>query len=170
MGSDHAKALVRQEIANPTPPIIGLTFTFSPSFLCERGPESAEAHYGLGGVLIREGRLQEAQPHLQAGLPYLEDLVRTKPGYVDGHYNLGTLYALLGRTDEAIAQFAEAVRLQPDLPEAHMNLGLALAERGRLDEAIDEFAMALRLRPDYGNARQALEEATTRRAASEPRP
>jgi len=58
-----------------------------------------------------------------------------------------------GRTDEAIAEFAEALRLKPDNAEAHYDLGALYGREGKLDEAIAEFQEAIRLQPDYAAAR-----------------
>ena len=48
---------------------------------------------------------------------------------MDAHYNLGRTFALLGKVDEAIADYRRALEIDPDFAEAHINLGLALAGR-----------------------------------------
>ena len=68
------------------------------------------------------------------------------------HGQLGNVLARSGRTEEAMAHYAEALRMSPDYAEAHNNLGVALAAQGRIDEAMREFQEALRTRPDYADA------------------
>ena len=68
------------------------------------------------------------------------------------HNNLGTILASRGKTQEAIAHFAEALRIKPDFAEVHNNLGVALAGQGKTQEAIAHYAEALRTRPDYADA------------------
>jgi Tfp pilus assembly protein PilF len=79
----------------------------------------------------------------------------TKGNYL-AHNNLGNVLAQMGKTDEAIAHYAEALRIKPGLAEAHNNLGFTLAGRGRADEAMTHYAEALRIKPDYVEARSNL--------------
>jgi protein O-mannosyl-transferase len=112
-------------------------------------PTNAAAQYGLGGVLMAQRREQEAMVHLQQALPLLIAEVEANPEEADSHYNLGTLYGILGRPDEAIMEFSQAIRLRPADAQARFNLGTALAARNRLKESADQFAEAVRLVPDY---------------------
>ena len=66
-------------------------------------------------------------------------MVQLRPEHADGHYDLGRMFAAVGRTDEAMAQFSETIRLRPDHAEAHHSLGFALMSRGRLNEALAQF-------------------------------
>jgi Flp pilus assembly protein TadD len=63
-------------------------------------------------------------------------ILAIKPGYAQGHHNLGLTLLAQHRADEAIAHFREALRLKPDLVAAKASLGKALAEQGRADEAL----------------------------------
>ncbi len=115
-------------------------------------PDNAAAQYGLGGLLMSEGIEQEAKVHLQQALPLLRAQVELNPQGVDGHYNLGTLYGILGRPDEAILEFSQVIRLRPGDAQARFNLGTALAAKNRLNEAAEQFAAATQLVPDYAIA------------------
>ncbi len=119
-------------------------------------PTDAAARYGLGGVLMSEGRDQEARAHLKEALPLLIAEVQMNPEGVDGLYNLGTLYGLLGRTDEAILEFSQVLRLRPGDAQARFNLGTVLASRNRLNEAASQFAEAVELAPDFPAAHFSL--------------
>jgi tetratricopeptide (TPR) repeat protein len=63
------------------------------------------------------------------------------------HHVIGGMALENGRTEEALAQSAEAVRLNPDFSDARANHGLALMDAHRLDEAIAEYLEAVRLKP-----------------------
>ncbi len=54
------------------------------------------------------------------------------PEDADAHYNLGRLYGLTGRTDQAAAEFREALHLDPTNAEAHFNLGRYLGRKGAI--------------------------------------
>ena len=135
---------------------------------------SSVAHYNLGLVLQREGRLAAAAAHYgeamrfdphdpevqnnlgvvlqrqgkleEAEARYTEAL-RLKPDSVDAHYNLGSIFSRRGRFAEAEAQYAEALRLRPDTAIAYHNLGADLFRQGKYAEAAARFVQALRLDP-----------------------
>jgi protein O-mannosyl-transferase len=76
-------------------------------------PASAQAHYRLGNIWLKEpGRLDDAIAQFEAA-------IRLQPRSAE--YRLRLAVALLkgpGRTREAVAQLEEALRLQPDLTAA----------------------------------------------------
>jgi len=75
-----------------------------------------------------------------------------------GHANLGRVYARIGRTAEAEAEFAKAVESETNPAQRHYRKGILLTRfhPDRLDEAKREFEAALAIQPDYVAARQAL--------------
>lgn len=62
-------------------------------------PHSAEAHYQLGQLALRQGRLQDAEDELLASL-------QSDPDRSKAHYALSLVYRRMGRTKEAGEQFA----------------------------------------------------------------
>ena len=135
---------------------------------------SAVAHYNLGLVLQRQGRLATAASHyleslrldpddaeaqnnlgvvlqrqgkLEAAAAHYSAALRLKPDSVDAHYNLGTILSRQGRFAEAEARYTEAVRLRPGFALAYNNLGADLFRQGRYAEAAARFAQSLRLDP-----------------------
>jgi Flp pilus assembly protein TadD len=69
---------------------------------------------------------------------------------------LGGLYGMLGRLDEAAHVLRLAIALRPDLAPAHENLGSALLLRGDVRGALVELAEAARLDPKNGRPRYKL--------------
>lgn len=98
--------------------------------------------------------------HQAGNLPDAVELLRRAVA-ADGsaalyHCNLGEMYRLAGRLDEAVAASMAALRLRPDYPEALNNLGIAHYDRGAFKEAADCCRRALALTPDYAEAHNNL--------------
>jgi len=65
-------------------------------------------------------------------------------------HNLGLVFAMQGRTDEAIREYEASLRLDPDHYLALVHLAEALGSRGRFPEAEAHLRHALELAPgDY---------------------
>lgn len=62
-------------------------------------PDSAEAHYQLGQLALRQGRLQDAEREFLASIASEPDLSKT-------HYALSLVYRRMRRSDESEKQFA----------------------------------------------------------------
>jgi Flp pilus assembly protein TadD len=111
------------------------------SHALEHGGESGQAHNGVGMVLLRQGKLAEAEAH------FLE-AVRLDPGSPQVHTNLGLILDRRGDPTAAAAHYAEAIRLDPHAAQPHIDLGLNLERRGVLTEAAAHYDEAIRLDPD----------------------
>ncbi len=156
-----------------------------------RRPLNPSAHYNLGLMHSRAGRLEAAITSWRTTL----DL---DPSFVAAHNNLANTLATLGRLAESVPHYEAALRLQPyaplvrsnfsvillnlqRLPEAeaqirlslrqfpasaaaHNNLGLVLKTQGRLAEEIAAYETALRFEPDFTDAHHNLALALTRAA------
>jgi tetratricopeptide (TPR) repeat protein len=62
-------------------------------------PHSAEAHYQMGQLALRQGRLQAAENEFSASL-------HSEPNRSKAHYALSLVYRRMGRPNEAEKQFA----------------------------------------------------------------
>lgn len=85
-----------------------------------------------------------------------EHVVEIKDDDWLAHNNLGVALEEQGRTDEAIAHYAEAARLRPLAAHLQNNLGAALAKEGRVEEALKCFSEAVRDNPNYADGHNNL--------------
>jgi tetratricopeptide (TPR) repeat protein len=143
---------------------------------------SADVHNNLGIALMGQGKLAEAIPEFRTAVQLDPESAKSHRNLADAlasagqsddavnefrraarldptgsaHYDLGSLFLELDRTEEAIAAFRASLKLAPNSVEAHNNLGIALGIQGRLDEAIAHFRQALAIQPDFEDARKNL--------------
>jgi Tfp pilus assembly protein PilF len=123
------------------------------SFLRERGSFGEAAAQWRGAIQAVPGVVEwrsqlafaladdaaSAQPPDAAKLAeaerLLRDVAREEPELPAAHVNLGTVLERLGRTDEALAAYAEALRLDPGHDVARLNLAALHMARGAPAEA-----------------------------------
>lgn len=141
-----------------------------------QAPDSAEAQFYLGLVLLRQKRYEDAidcfilalhyrpgfvEARFQLGLARFHreqfddaiDCFRTviehKPDYADAHCNLGyVLYKHLEDLDAAEAHLRRALELDPQSVEAQTNLAIVLDHRGEPDVALRMYEGILKQKPD----------------------
>ncbi len=133
----------------------------------ELNPETREAHYSIGQMELRGGRLAEAELEFQQelrlqpqdararyhlafvlelqqrqdeALPLLEEVLRAQPGYADARYLTGKILMDRGQPGKAAEQLEAAVRLAPEQPHLRYQLAQAYQKLGRTQEADQEFA------------------------------
>ena len=101
---------------------------------------NAIVHNNLGGVFLREGKVD-------AAIAQFESARRIRPDYAEAISNLGVAASSRGKLREAIALFREAIGLRPGHLEAWLNLGDALRKDGDLEGSLAAFREAQRLNP-----------------------
>ena len=111
-------------------------------------PESAEAHYLLGLIAVKEGNMNEAAKYFSASL-------HINPENPSGHNNLGILYKRLGLLEKAKDCFRLAIARNNHYVEALVNLSNTLNELGEFDEALDTINQALLLNNDFAEGHNA---------------
>ena len=57
--------------------------------------------------MMKLGKVPEAAEHFEQAL-------RSKPNYVEAHFNLGLALEKMGRRPEAIEQYHQVLKLRPD--------------------------------------------------------
>jgi tetratricopeptide (TPR) repeat protein len=106
-------------------------------------PPVAGSYAGLAEVLSRVGRTEDA-------LRMVEQALRRKPLFVDGHLNsVGTAYYFAGKPEQAIAPLKQFLSRYPDILGAHLTLAAVYSELGREAEARAEAAEVLRINPKF---------------------
>ncbi len=114
-----------------------------------RNPGCWMAHQNLGGVLLGEGRVGEAERQFRAAL-------KINANDVDAINQLAVTLMREGQIDQAVLDLGRAVALAPAYAETHINLGAALLQKREAAAAVDEFEKALALQPASAPVRRDL--------------
>ena len=113
------------------------------------GTSSVEVVYVQGRAAHGLGQLGPASLHY-------EQVLRLDPRHVGALNALGVIHAQDGRTDEALALFAQAIALAPEAPHLYNNAGYALLRANRLNEAGFQLERAQQLSPGSAQTQQNL--------------
>ncbi|MEQ8211027.1 MAG: tetratricopeptide repeat protein [Lacipirellulaceae bacterium] len=114
-----------------------------------RNPTNDKAHYNLGLILHRQGKLDEAVSH------YRRALSVSKNNY-DYHNNLAAALAAQGKTEDAITHFRLALEIEPNNEKANFNLGNALFSDGQVEAAEKQFRRVIAINPKHARAHNNL--------------
>jgi tetratricopeptide (TPR) repeat protein len=98
-------------------------------------PGDVQVLADIGSCLSDLGRFAEAEPLLRKAVASLDDPI--------SHYNLGLLFAVTGRVDEAIAEYERALERDPGDVTARSNLAAAFVRKGELRRAVQELQRVL---------------------------
>lgn len=94
----------------------------------QRYPESATGRYNLGVALylrVKKDRerlelwenLADDEQLAEEAIGALEEAILTDPGFIEAYNNLATLYAVMGRKQQALATWEKSLSLDPNQPE-----------------------------------------------------
>ena len=109
---------------------------------------SFTAHYGLGRILVSEGRLREAISHFKRALT-----LKPTP---EMYYLVGRAYLEDGRTDIALRHLRRCIELDPRFDAALYHLGLIYLRQNDLILAREHFKAAYEINPRESRYRTAL--------------
>jgi tetratricopeptide (TPR) repeat protein len=115
----------------------------------KKSPNKARPYLNLGGIYLKQGRMNETIAAYQAA-------IKRKPDYAEAHNNLGVAYQKKGRLDDAVQEIQTALKYKPDYAEAHNTLGQVYYDQGRFDDAFKEYQTALKYKPNYAEAHNNL--------------
>jgi tetratricopeptide (TPR) repeat protein len=104
-------------------------------------PNYVEAWNSLGVAWSERKNFAEAAACFETAL-------HLSPQFTLFRYNFARSLGILGRAEEAMAQYREVLKQRPDLATAENDLGLLLAKTGKPDEAIIHLEATLRLQPN----------------------
>lgn len=116
-------------------------------------PQSAEAHYGLGSVYLKQEKLADARASFEQAVKLNASYPDTRP---NAWNNLGLLATRENRTADAIANFEQALQLNPNHGIALENLGNAYRQQKHWPEARQTLERAVAARPKDPEANYSL--------------
>jgi tetratricopeptide (TPR) repeat protein len=96
-------------------------------------------------------RAREDRDYAAAEKKYRE-VIHLAPRFAEAYMNLGLVYELENRRQDAITLFEKAVRLKPGLVGAQFFLGVDYCKLGAAPKAIPHLEAAVRTRPDLPDA------------------
>ncbi len=85
-----------------------------------------------------------------------ENTIKRFPGNYVAHNNIGALYYLRDRYDDAIIEYNRVLDIKPDYVEAWNNLGFAYKKKGQLEKAVDMYKKAIEIKHEYSPAYNGL--------------
>ncbi|MGH9403871.1 MAG: tetratricopeptide repeat protein [Terriglobia bacterium] len=94
-----------------------------------------------------------AEKNADAAAAALEKLVRLTPNDPEVDANLGTVYYMQSRYEQAAERFQRALELNPQMPNVQPLLGICYAELGRPQKAITILSVAFQHPPNPGVGR-----------------
>jgi tetratricopeptide (TPR) repeat protein len=143
-------------------------------------PQFPAAQFGLGTLLARSGRPEEAIPHYRSALASWPDYaearsnlglamgqveaaaaeyeaaLRLRTDDVDTRLALGKALLTLNGPGQAMEQYEKVLASQPKNVHALVGWGVALAQSGRPQDAIGKYQLALEIDPNNAAAHNSL--------------
>jgi tetratricopeptide (TPR) repeat protein len=109
--------------------------------VCELAPYLPAPYYNQGTMLVRQGKLREAEQ-------CFAQAVAARSDFAPAYNELGLLFAGQQQTAKARASFTRALRTDPESADTHLNLGYFEQCQGNLDQAMAQYEEAARLQPN----------------------
>lgn len=107
--------------------------------------ENANAHYGLGVVLVELDKAERGRKHLA-------EAVRLKPALTEAMYQLGALAVAEGKLDEAAQQLRQVLEQDAEHSAAHHLMAQIHEKKNQLSEADQAYRRSIVLDPYQPNA------------------
>jgi Flp pilus assembly protein TadD len=89
---------------------------------------------------------------------YLQRALKARPNYPEALNNLGILYLVTNRRDEAVASFEKCIRISPAFDQSYLNLARVYALEGARDKARAVLVDLEKQHPENPQAKQMLEQ------------
>ena len=83
---------------------------------------------------------------------HLRRALQARPDYPEALNNLGVLYLVMQRRDEAVASFENCIRVAPSFDQAYLNLARVYALEGSRDQARRTLQELLKQHPNHEQA------------------
>lgn len=111
----------------------------------ELDPTLASARYQRALMLLKERRLDEA-------LPDVEAVLKLKPDHIRARYTFGTILYFKGDYTGAVKAYSTVLERDDSVANAFAQRGACYSKLGRPDDAIHDFTMAIALNPAHKEA------------------
>lgn len=126
-------------------------------------PDYAAAHFNLGLVYEREGRLDDS-------IRKFEEVLRVNPQDIGVAFQLAILYYRNGNKDASRTMFERIVQQEPRYANARWFLATIYEEEGKLDLAIEQVKAVKQLNPDSADVDRRLDALQAKSVAGEEDP
>ncbi len=93
-------------------------------------PDDTDARYTLALALLSRPDRGERRADIEEAIGHLQRVVAERPGFAEGHYNLGVAVFMSGRPADAVPHVREAIRLNPKDAQAQEFLALVRQQAG----------------------------------------
>jgi cytochrome c-type biogenesis protein CcmH/NrfG len=90
---------------------------------------------------------------LMESIEKLKELVREDQKNLTAWLELGNIYFLHNRYQEAIEAYRQSLSIEPDNPDVRTNMGIMLRGLGDFDGAVEELRKAAQNHPTHANSR-----------------
>jgi tetratricopeptide (TPR) repeat protein len=112
----------------------------------EKNPDSWLAHGELASSLYRQGKLDEALPHLDRLLELAQYVKKIHPrAYSDAYYSKGLIYTAKGRPQDAAEQYTKSLEVDDNSALVHYLLANILVKQGKVEEATAHYRHGLEI-------------------------
>jgi len=90
----------------------------------------------------QNNNLRDAQNHYQ-------NTLKIDPSHLGALNNLGVIFKILGKFQNAVSSFEKAIRIDPNYLDAYCNLGIVFSELGDLHKAKNCYEKVIRINPGH---------------------
>ncbi len=108
----------------------------------EYNPQNSDALNGIGSVLGRRGRVEEA-------ILYFKQALEIDPNNIEAYHNMGLALTNQDRLDEALQYYRRALEVDPEHANTLCNMGLILSQQGKIYEAVEHYKQAIKANPKH---------------------
>jgi len=108
----------------------------------EYNPQNSDALNGIGSVLGRRGRVEEA-------ILYFRQALEMDPNNIEAYHNMGLALTNQDRLDEALQYYGRALEVDPEHANTLCNMGLILSKQGKIYEAVEHYKQAIKANPKH---------------------
>ena len=122
----------------------------------KKDPSFALAYAGMADASLFMYRDKKDRFWSEKAIASAQQAERLNDKLPEVHFSLGTAYAAIGQTSQAISELKRALEISPNSDEAYRRLGRAYAATGQKDEAIKALQKAVEINPYYWTNQSAL--------------